>query len=164
MARQIILMDKDRIERTLKRIAIQVWEHVEAQEMIIVGLNERGYATARLLNSYLEQLVSDKQITLCKYDVKDLARNKALPNCTEKQVLIVDDVIFSGKTMFDALTAVCSTGDPEQIKVVALVDRGHRRYPIQADLTGMTVPSKLGEHVEVMLRNDKPEQVILFKN
>ena len=164
MSRQILLMDKARINRALKRIAIQVWESLGDQDIVIVGLNERGYATAKLLFEYLTKLVKPENMELYKYDVKNLAHNKMMPNCSEKNVLIVDDVIFSGKTMFDALTAICSVGDPAKVEVATLIDRGHRRYPIQADLIGLRVPTKFGEHIEAMIKADIPDQVILFKN
>ncbi|MBO6621804.1 MAG: hypothetical protein JJ892_08250 [Balneola sp.] len=158
-------MDKARIERSLKRMAIEVWEKVTpGQELVIVGLNERGFATARVLFDYLKPYHSESVIELVEYDVKNLTHNKQLPECSEKFVLIIDDVIFSGKTMFDAVSAIISTGEPERIEVLTLLDRGHRKYPIKSNITGMTIPTKVGEHVEVMLSKEKPEQVVLFKN
>tara|TARA_R110002126_G_scaffold4515_3_gene23804 strand:- start:7999 stop:8499 length:501 start_codon:yes stop_codon:yes gene_type:complete len=165
MKRQIVLMDKARIRRSLKRMAIEVWEKLETdQDLIIVGLNERGFATAKVFLEYLKPLHKDGKIELVEYDVKNLTHNKPLPECSEKFVLIVDDVIFSGKTIFDALTAIISTGEPERIEVLTLLDRGHRKYPIESNITGLKIPTKVGEHVEVMLSQEKPEQVVLFKN
>jgi pyrimidine operon attenuation protein/uracil phosphoribosyltransferase len=165
MKRQIVLMDKARIKRSLKRMAIEVWEKLEPnQELVIVGLNERGFATAKVLVEQLNNLHEPSQIECAKYDVKNLTHNKALPECAEKFVLIVDDVIFSGKTIFDALTAIISTGEPERIQVLTLLDRGHRKYPIESNITGLKIPTKVGEHIEVMLSKEKPEQVVLFKN
>lgn len=158
-------MDKARIERSLKRMAIQVWEKLESnQGLVIVGLNERGFATAKVLVEQLKNLHDASQIECVRYDVKNLNHNKPLPECAEKFVLIVDDVIFSGKTIFDALTAIISTGEPERIEVLTLLDRGHRKYPIESNITGLKIPTKVGEHIEVMLSKEKPEQVVLFKN
>lgn len=164
MARQIILMDKNRIERALRRIAIQVYERFEGKELVLVGLNERGFATSKQLHVYLSKLVDKSVLELHSYNIHDTSDNRTLPNCAEKNVLIIDDVIFSGKTMFDAISAVCATGNPEKIEIVTLVDRGHRRYPINSDLNGIVVPTKFGEHIEVMLKDNIPDQVILFKN
>jgi pyrimidine operon attenuation protein/uracil phosphoribosyltransferase len=165
MKRQIVLMDNARIQRSLKRMAIEVWEKIDPEkELIIIGLNERGFATAKVLQEKLEKLHDPKNIDCVQYDVKNLNHNKPLPECSEKFVLIVDDVIFSGKTIFDALTAIISTGEPERIEVLTLLDRGHRKYPIESNMTGMKVPTKVGEHVEVMLLNENPAQVVLFKN
>ncbi len=165
MKRQYILMDKSRIERALKRMSIQVLEGLRAdRQLVIVGLNERGYTTAKQLVNYLHESVVPESIELCKLDFNSTSSGKPLPNCTEKNVIIVDDVIFSGKTMFDAITAVSGTGDPSKVELLTLVDRGHRRYPVAASIFGIEVPTKFGEHIEVMLNAGGLEQVILFKN
>ncbi len=144
---------------------MELWEKLgEKDELIIVGLNERGFATASLLEKYLTELTGIEQAQLIKHDVKNLNHNDPIPECTDKFVVIVDDVIFSGKTMFDALKAIISTGEPKRVEILTLLDRGHRKYPIQSNITGMSIPTKLGEHIEVMLSDDQPEQVILFKN
>ncbi|MEP1306294.1 MAG: phosphoribosyltransferase family protein [Balneola sp.] len=165
MKRQIVLMDKSRIIRSLKRMAIEVWEKLDSKQgLVIIGLNERGWGTAILLEEELKKVEDSSKIEMVKYDVKNLTYNQPLPECSEKFVLIVDDVIFSGKTMFDALSAIISAGEPERIEVLTLLDRGHRKYPIESTITGMKIPTKVGEHVEVMLSKEKPEQVVLFKN
>lgn len=165
MARQIVLMDKARIERSLKRMVIQIEEALALEkQLIVIGLNERGYTIAQQVVHYLQESLGNNMVELCRLDFNTTAANAPLPNCTEKNVIIIDDVIFSGKTMFDALTAVCATGDPAKIELLALVDRGHRRYPVAAAILGIKVPTKLGEHIEVMLASGKLEQVILFKN
>ncbi|RNC79311.1 MAG: hypothetical protein ED557_15745 [Balneola sp.] len=157
-------MNRDQISRTLKRLAIQVWETLsEEGELILIGLNERGFATATMLNSYLKS-ISKREFEVHQFFVQDIGPKKNLPNCTEKKVLIIDDVIFSGKTMFNALSTICFSNEPETIEVLTLVDRGHRKYPVLSELTGIEVPTKFGEHIEVILNNDSLEQVILFKN
>lgn len=164
MPQQITLMNKDRINRTLKRLAIQVWEKLsDNQELVIIGLNERGFATSKLLVTHLQGL-GELKIEHHQFFVLNKDSNTTLPNCTEKYVLIVDDVIFSGKTMFDALSTICNSNDPAKIEVLTLVDRGHRTYPILSGLIGIEVPNKLGEHVEVILNLGDLEQVVLFKN
>tara|TARA_R110000868_G_scaffold294140_3_gene554754 strand:- start:2017 stop:2514 length:498 start_codon:yes stop_codon:yes gene_type:complete len=164
MPDHIVLMNEDRIARTLKRLAIQVWEQLSPnQELIIIGLNERGFATAKELHTHLVKLIGIK-IELHRFDVQSSGPKKTLPNCTEKFVLMVDDVIFSGKTMFSALSTLCYSNEPENIEVLTLVDRGHRTYPVLSELTGIVVPTKFGEHIEVILNNGKLNQVVLFKN
>lgn len=165
MKRQIVLMDKAHILRSLKRMAIELWEKLEPnQEVVIVGLNERGFATAKVLNEYLEDLHESAEVKLAQFEIKNLTHNESLPECTEKFVVIVDDVIFSGKTMFEAVSAIVNKGEPERIEVLTLLDRGHRKYPVESTITGLKIPTKVGEHVEVMLLKEKPEQVVLFKN
>lgn len=166
MEKQILLMDRPRIERTLKRMALQVWERMgeeNEEELVLIGLNERGYATAVEIASYLE-VQTDSKINSHRYDVHRKNPNNTLPDCNEKFVLIVDDVIFSGKTMFSALSSICSIYEPSSIEIATIIDRGHRKYPLRTDLTGITVPTKAGEHIEVMLAQGKLNEAILFKN
>lgn len=164
MPEQIILMDKSQIDRTLKRLAIQVWERLDKDlELIIIGLNERGFATAKQLATYLEVFTKEK-IDLHSFDVQGSGPKNTLPSCTEKYVLIVDDVIFSGKTMFSALSTLCYSNEPQRIDILTLVDRGHRTYPVLSELTGIEVPTKFGEHIEVILTSGNLDQVVLFKN
>ncbi len=164
MPEQLVLMNHDRISRTLKRLAIQVWERLEEnQELVIIGLNERGFATAKVLHTHLMEF-SDKDIELFQFDVQSTGPKTTLPNCTEKYVIMVDDVIFSGKTMFSAISTLCYSNEPTKIDVLTLVDRGHRTYPVLSELTGIEVPTKFGEHIEVILNASELEQVVLFKN
>jgi len=160
----ITLMDQKHIQRTIKRLAIQVWEQMgDADELVVFGLNDRGFATAKELVEYLTP-ISDQAIQLHRYDVADTGQKDPIPNCTEKAVLIVDDVIFSGKTMFHALSTICYSNEPTMIEILTLVDRGHRMYPILSELTGISVPTKFGEHIEVILDQGTLNEVVLFKN
>jgi pyrimidine operon attenuation protein/uracil phosphoribosyltransferase len=166
MKKQIILMDRARMERSVKRMAIQTWERISKEDkngLIVIGLNERGSATAQLLTKQLEKLMETK-IPVHRYDVQGNGSQNNLPDCNDKFVLLVDDVIFSGKTMFQALSAVCNIYEPASIEIAVLLDRGHRKYPLRTDLTGLTLPTKLGEHIEVMLKDGALNQAILFKN
>lgn len=166
MKKQIILMDRARMERSIKRMAIQTWERIskeDKKELIVIGLNERGSAIARLLTAQLEKLMETK-IVMQRYDVQGNGGQSNLPDCNDKFVLLVDDVIFSGKTMFQALSAVCNVYEPESIEIAVLLDRGHRKYPLRTDLTGLILPTKLGEHIEVMLKDGNLNQAVLFKN
>ena len=82
----------------------------------------------------------------------------------DQQVIIVDDVVFSGRTLFQALSVLFHSQEPEAIEIVSLIDRGHRRYPVLANIVGEHIPTKVGEHVEVLLNGDHLETVVLFKN
>lgn len=167
MKKQIVLMDRSRMERSLKRMAIQVWERVANEatpdEIVLVGLNERGFATARVMAGFLSELM-ETELKPHRYEVSDQASVQKLPDCNGKFVLLVDDVIFSGKTMFEALSSICSMYEPSVIEIATLLDRGHRKYPLRTDMTGIRVPTKLGEHIEVMLKGGELDQAILFKN
>lgn len=164
MKKQITLMDRPRMQRTLHRIAIQVWERMgNKKELVIIGLNERGYATALELSKIITDLLG-RDISAHRYEVSGNRSETPLPDCNDKFVLLVDDVIFSGKTMFDALSAICNVYEPEAIEIAVLIDRGHRKYPLLTDMSGITVPTKTGEHIEVMLKDSKLKEAILFKN
>jgi len=167
MDKQIILMSQARIDRTLRRMAIQVWERLKDGEsgnnLVLIGLNERGFATAEKISHSLKE-VAGIEATPHQYQVHDKTANRNLPDCNDKFVLLVDDVIFSGRTMFTALSALCNIYEPNIIEIAALIDRGHRKYPLGTDLTGIKVPTKLGEHIEVMLKKGVLDQAVLFKN
>lgn len=155
-------MDQSAIHRTLKRMAIQVWEQAaDDKEVIVIGLNERGFATAQLLAEFMSEYTGAPAVY--QYNVH-AGSGKGLPDCNDRYVLLVDDVIFSGKTMFDALSAVCSIYEPDGIEIAALIDRGHRKYPIRTHLTGRTIPTKAGEHIEVILEKGVLNQAVLFRN
>ncbi|WP_290878470.1 phosphoribosyltransferase family protein [Gracilimonas sp.] len=164
MKKQITLMNRARLQRTLRRIAIQVWEKLGTEEdLVIIGLNERGYAAALELSGYIDDYLSTKA-QVHQYEVTGNNAESSLPECNDKFVLLVDDVIFSGKTMFEALSGVCNIYEPKTIEIAVLIDRGHRKYPLLTGMSGIEVPTKLGEHIEVMLKNSKLEEAILFKN
>lgn len=157
-------MDRPRMQRTIRRIAIQVWERMgNDKELVIIGLNERGYATALELSKNIADLL-DKDLSVHRYEVSGNSSETPLPDCNDKFVLLVDDVIFSGKTMFDALSAICNVYEPDIIEIAVLIDRGHRKYPLLTDMSGITVPTKAGEHIEVMLKDSKLKEAVLFKN
>lgn len=164
MKKQIILMDQPRIERALQRLSIQIWEKLRpGQDIVLIGLNERGFATASKISGYLSAHM-EEEIQVFRYNVSGDAPLNNIPDCNEKTVFLIDDVIFSGKTMFSALSSICGAYEPFSIEIVSLLDRGHRRYPLQSELTGMNVPTKAGEHIEVMLENGALHQAVLFKN
>lgn len=164
MDKQIILMDQDDIARFIRRMSIQIWEKLsEENDPLIIGLNSKGFAMGKEIAAHLTELLS-REVPVHEFMVRDTLSNHVLPDCTDRHVILVDDVIFSGRTMFDAIAAICKTYEPALIQTLVLIDRGHRRYPIKADLVGRSTPTKVGEHIEVMLTQDRPGKVILFKN
>ena len=160
----VTLMDDQRIKRSLKRIAHQVSEDNRgAKELVILGINRRGYAVAQMLQRYLGELL-DKQIECRRLPVDNssaFATDFLLQN---KYVLLVDDVIFSGSTMFEALKLITQDHSPDEVHTTTLVDRGHRKFPIFARFVGLDLPTKLDEHVHVELKNEEPFSVILEKS
>jgi len=160
----VTLMDDQRIKRSLKRIAHQVSEDNRgAKELVILGINRRGYAVAQMLQRYLGELL-DKQIECRRLPVDKSSTFAKDFLLQDKYVLLVDDVIFSGSTMFGALKLITQDHSPDEVHTATLVDRGHRKFPIFARFVGLDLPTKLDEHVHVELKNEEPFSVILKKS
>jgi len=163
MKNLITLMDKGRIKRTIKRLSLQVWENMEGNsDVYLIGLNERGYAVAEEMVGELSKLMGRK-INLVRYNVAEDFYDGNLAELVGQQVVVVDDVIFSGRTMFKALTSIFDHGLPEMTQVAVLVDRGHRKFPVKANFTGINIPTKPGEHVDVVSSNHELYAVELTK-
>lgn len=154
-------MSPERVRRTLVRLACEVVERNRgAENMVILGIRERGVLVAERLASEIEA-VSETSIPAYGLDVApyrddadDSADRSGSPvgvelDVTDKNVLLVDDVLFTGRTARAALDAVVQLGRPRSIQYVALIDRGHREYPIQPDYVGRLIQTKHRERVEV---------------
>ncbi len=161
-----LLMSASRIGRTLTRIAFQIFEDTRGSgDLVILGINKRGALLATILSKKLSEIFK-AEIKAFPVDLKnpDYAGSAAesagealahtLPDIENKKVIIVDDVIYSGKTMFGTLQMLMSAGTPSEIKLAALVDRGHRRYPLNIEYLGMFCPTKLDEHVHCDFTGD----------
>lgn len=162
---KVTLMDRARIERTVKRIAYQIAEKVKDKRICLIGLNERGYAVAKELSERLEKACSN-ELTLLGMNVSH-ARTRAAEIRQEHPfddsvVLIVDDVMFSGKTMFTALQYLFDRPD-YTVYTAVLVDRGHRTLPIASEFVGMEIPTKPKEHVEMTLEDGLAHEVFLYR-
>jgi pyrimidine operon attenuation protein/uracil phosphoribosyltransferase len=164
MGHQLTLMNRARITRCIKRMAIQAYERFPGNlPLHIIGLNERGFALAKELVNELVELRPTQDNIIHNLDVFSKG-SQAIPDLNDQQVIIVDDVVFSGRTLFQALSVLFHSQEPEAIEIVSLIDRGHRRYPVLANIVGEHIPTKVGEHVEVLLNGDHLETVVLFKN
>jgi pyrimidine operon attenuation protein / uracil phosphoribosyltransferase len=160
----MILLGKKRIERTLKRMAYQILEEAQSSHIFLIGLNDRGFAVAELIKKNLEE-ATGRSISLEKLNAYD----KSSPDIRftpgdNHTLVIIDDVIFSGETMFTAIRKISEHSAFKKILVAVLVDRGHRKYPVLAGIVGSDVPTKLNEQVELHLKNDHPEKVVLIDN
>lgn len=159
----MILLDTGRIERTLKRMAYQIMEMAHGKPVYIVALNERGSSIAMSMKTVIES-VSGKKVPFDRMDV-DSAQDFKLSHPIEPGtcLIIVDDVIFSGQTLQLALDHIEDLHSFQKICVSVLVDRGHRKYPIFAEIVGMNIPTKLNEKVNLLLSGKNPEKVVLEK-
>lgn len=157
-------MDKGRIERSLKRIAHQITEDNQGErQFVIFGINERGYAVAHMLKGYLSALI-ESDVDCFQLMVSDGQGVEGNPPISDKYLLLVDDVIFSGTTMFKALNLLAKEELPREIHTATLIDRGHRKFPVFAQFVGMDLPTKLDEHVTVEVKNLNVTRVILSQS
>jgi len=168
-------MDRDDMERALKRMAHEVVEDSKGLDgLMLVGIQRRGVYLARRLRDLILQFEAVKvpcgelDITLYRDDLtmlsdQPIVRSTSMPeDVTGKKMVLVDDVIYTGRTVRSALDAVMDLGRPGRIRLAALVDRGHRELPIQPDFVGKNVPTSKNEVVEVMLTEvDGKDEVII---
>lgn len=158
----MVLLDHRRLDRIIKRMAFQVVEKSRGHTIDLIGLNERGYSVAKQLKQII---TTDAGCTADLYAL-NIETDEKLEAVGQRndELVIVDDVIYSGSTMFRALTSIPELFNYEFVTVAAVVDRGHRKLPVAADIVGLKVPTKVNEHVDFQIKNHKPFQVLLTKN
>ena len=161
-----VVLDADRISRSLARIAHEILERNRAvDELALVGIRTRGVPLARRLAQAIRAInqhdvpTGALDITLYRDDLMRTAvgaqpviRKTEIPfSIDDKRILLVDDVLFTGRTIRAALDALIDFGRPKSIQLIVLVDRGHRELPIKADYVGKNLPTSLSESVQVQL-------------
>ena len=161
-----VVLDADRISRTLTRIAHEILERNRGvDELALVGIRTRGVPLARRLAQLLRGIshhdvpTGALDITLYRDDLmrtavgaQPLIRKTEIPfSIDDKRILLVDDVLYTGRTFRAALDALIEFGRPKAIQLVVLVDRGHRELPIKADYVGKNVPTSPTQSVQVHL-------------
>ncbi len=169
-----ILLEGADIARALKRIAHEVIERNRGLEsVVLVGIRTRGVPLARRIQGHLEQ-IEDAPIPVGALDIAlhrdDFHLRSSSPQSSQiafdvsgKTVVLVDDVLFTGRTIRAALDALGDFGRPKAVQLAVLVDRGHRELPIRADFVGKNTPTSLEERVQVRLEetDDNDEVLIL---
>ncbi|NNE65876.1 MAG: bifunctional pyr operon transcriptional regulator/uracil phosphoribosyltransferase PyrR [Pyrinomonadaceae bacterium] len=173
------IMGAERINRALSRLASEIVEENQGiNGLYLVGIRRRGVPLAETLAEKIEQLEGKKpifgiiDITLYRDDLSTVGANPVV-NRTEldediddKSIVLVDDVLYTGRTIRAALDQLMDFGRPKKVQLAVLVDRGreHRELPIQADFIGKTVPTKKSEIIKVMLEEyDDVEAVGIFE-
>ena len=172
-----IIMSKKDIERTLLRMAHEIIEKNKGVENLrIIGIKTRGEYLAQRIADYIYNIeeinipVGVLDITLYRDDLKD-RKPQAIVVKTEipfpvidKKILLIDDVLYTGRTIRAAMDAIVDLGRPRSIQLAVLIDRGHREFPIRADYVGKNVPTSHRELIKVRLGEiDDLNQVEIIK-
>lgn len=169
-----VIMTSDDIRRALTRIAHEIVERNEgAENLVLVGLRTRGVPLAERLAGRIREF-EHRDVPLGKLDITlyrdDVLTRGPLPigptdipvDVTDKRVVLVDDVLYTGRTIRAAMDALIDHGRPQAIRLMVLVDRGHRELPIRADFVGKNVPTSSDEAVLVHLAEvDGVDEVVL---
>ena len=161
MAKEI--WDKLAMKRALVRITYEIIERNKGvEDLVLVGIKTRGVYLARRMRDRLKEVekvdvpVGELDITTYRDDRKNDFSQEKIPDLepmdldiTNKNVVLVDDVLYTGRTIRAAMDALIANGRPKSISVAVLVDRGHRELPIKADFVGKNIPTSLNEQVSV---------------
>jgi pyrimidine operon attenuation protein/uracil phosphoribosyltransferase len=172
-----LVMDADRMSRALTRIAHEIVERNRGTaELALVGIRTRGVPLARRLAAGLRDINHHEvptgalDITLYRDDLmrhpvgpQPVLRRTEIPfSIDDKRILLVDDVLYTGRTIRAALDALIDFGRPRAIQLIVLVDRGHRELPIKADYVGKNIPTSAKQSVQVRLHEvDRVDEVLL---
>jgi pyrimidine operon attenuation protein/uracil phosphoribosyltransferase len=166
MAQSTIILNAAAMQRALARIAHEIAERNESSaDVALVGIQRGGVFLARRLAAALQSIwnqptpVGELDVSMHRDDLDHHAAPHMLPtvipfDINGKTVILVDDVLFSGRTIRAALDALNDFGRPKKIQLAVLVDRGHRELPIKADFVGKNVPTALAERVEVSFQEE----------
>jgi pyrimidine operon attenuation protein/uracil phosphoribosyltransferase len=171
------LMDADRLSRTLSRVAHEILErHPDIRGTVLVGVRTRGVPLARRLAARMKEAsgfeppVGALDITLYRDDLttvgpQPVLKGTDIPTSIDgRTVVLVDDVLFTGRTVRAALDELIDFGRPARIELAVLVDRGHRELPIHADYAGKTLTTTREEVVQVRLKEeDGDDRVVLLE-
>lgn len=167
------ILDSKDIKRVIRRIAHEIIEKNKGIEnLCLVGIQIGGVILAQRLASQIESIEGGKigvgalDITLYRDDInikkeQPVVKTTDIPfSITDKTVVLVDDVLFTGRSIRAAMDALIDFGRPAYIQLAVLIDRGHRELPIRADYAGKNIPTSLNERIDVYL--DKEDKVVLI--
>jgi len=170
-----VLLSSADIDRAIKRISHEIIEHNQGvTDLVLLGIPTRGSFLAQRIAAFISEIESPTpigflDITLHRDDLR-MRPKPLLPTqipeggIEGKSVVLVDDVLFSGRTIRAALDAIGEIGRPKSVQLAVLVDRGHRQLPIRADFVGKNIPTSLNESVKVNLSEiDSEDSVELIK-
>jgi pyrimidine operon attenuation protein/uracil phosphoribosyltransferase len=169
------VMDAPKIKRALHRIATEIIErNRDLSNLVIVGIRTRGIYLGKRMSKMIKELekieipVGVLDITLYRDDFSELESQHMVKkteidfSVTDKDVLLVDDVLFTGRTIRAAMDSLIDLGRPKTIQLLVLIDRGHRELPIRADYVGKFLPTSKREIVQVRLKEiDESDEILI---
>lgn len=172
------IMDEKAINRSIKRLAHEIIEKNKGvEDVVLIGIRSRGVPIAHRIAEMIEEIegvkveVGSIDITLYRDDLSTVGEQPIVTSndvpfsITTKEVILVDDVIFTGRTVRAALDAVMDIERPKTIQLAVLVDRGHRELPIRADYVGKNVPTSSKEIISVKVSEmDGVNEVVIYTN
>lgn len=170
-----VLMDEQAISRALTRIGHEIIEKNKGlDDVVLIGIQRRGVPLAERIAEILQEVEGTKpqvgilDITFYRDDLSTLAAHPVVNgtaihfNVNDKKIVLIDDVLFTGRTVRAAIEAIFDMGRPACIQLATLVDRGHRQLPIRSDFVGKNVPTSTSEMIQVQLKEiDGQDQVVL---
>jgi pyrimidine operon attenuation protein/uracil phosphoribosyltransferase len=169
------ILDARAIHRALTRIAHEIAErNLKPDEVVLVGIQRGGVPLAERLGTLLETIwtlrvpIGSLDVSMHRDDLDQRVAPHVQPtvmpfDVTAKTVVLVDDVLFSGRTIRAAMDAINDFGRPKQIQLAVLIDRGHRELPIKADFVGKNIPTAPGENIHVNFPPGSPEEEVLLE-
>jgi len=171
------IIDESGCERMLSRLAHEILERNQgAEQLVLIGLRTRGEFVAHRLRDLILRIEKKEvplgvlDVTLYRDDVRQHLKQPEVRatdisfDITDKNVILVDDVLYTGRSIRAAMDALIDLGRPQSIQLAVLVDRGHRELPIRADYVGRNVPTSLEEQIELLFDEDMvPVEVRLIK-
>lgn len=177
MKKKTVLLDKASINRALTRIAHEIVERNKGGDnLVLVGIKTRGVPIAKRLQVKIKQIeeisvpIGELDITLYRDDLQEQLTSPELhsinleEDITNKTVILIDDVLYTGRTVRAAMDAVMDVGRPAQIQLAVLVDRGHRELPIRADYVGKNIPTSDKEVIVAKIHEDDAiDEVSIFE-
>lgn len=180
MKKKTVILNESAINRALTRIAHEIVERNKGVDnVVLVGIKTRGIPLAKRLQEKIyniEQIevpMGELDITLYRDDLQiasqakepELKQTNIESDITGKVVILIDDVLYTGRTVRAAMDAIIDNGRPALIQLAALVDRGHRELPIRADYIGKNIPTSKSEVIVVQLKEtDQYEEVSIYEN
>ncbi len=177
MESKTVLLDEKAMKRTLTRIAHEIIEKNKGvEDILLIGIKRRGFPIANRISELITKIEGEKvpvgcvDITLYRDDLTEI-NDQAVINegileldVKNKKVILVDDVLYTGRTARAAMEAVIDKGRPSTIQLAVLVDRGHRELPLRADFVGKNIPTSKKELVSVKVSEiDKIDIVEIYK-